>query len=216
MSDTVARYSAFAGDRLIARGALDEVALCCRVAQASGERAPVLVFDDASSQTVELDLRGSEADVLARLRRRGDVAAAAAPRSGPGRPRLGVVAREVTLLPRHWEWLGAQPGGASAVLRRLIEEARRQHGPREREQRAQAAIDRFMRVMGGDRPHYEEASRALYAARYDDVERLTARWPRDVRDHLRLLLENVRQLEAAAHAPATSRAKAASARGRRP
>jgi hypothetical protein len=102
---------------------------------------------------------------------------------GPGRPKLGVTAREVTLLPRHWEWLNAQPGGASVALRKLVEHARRNGGEPDRRRREREAAYAFMSSLAGNFPNFEEASRALFA---DDRERfsaLVAEWPPDVRDH---------------------------------
>src|ERR1700742_2359273 len=104
---------------------------------------PVLIFDDGSARQVEIDFRGSTDDVLARL----ETGTAS---RGPGRPRLGVTAREVTLLPRHWDWLAEQPGGASALLRRLVEDAMRHGGAKLRGRQACEAADRFMRTMAGD------------------------------------------------------------------
>src|SRR5687768_12988418 len=103
--------TAFSGARRLAAGPLTRVAVAVKRALEAAPGQPVLVFDDADGRVVDLDLRGDDAAVVARLE---------APR-GPGRPKLGVVAREVTLLPRHWEWLAGQPGGASVALRRLVE-----------------------------------------------------------------------------------------------
>jgi len=173
--------TAFQGARRIASGPLAEVALAAKRAADRGDA--VLVFDDATSRPVELDLRGSEAEVLARL------PASAEPDTprGPGRPKLGVVAREVTLLPRHWDWLAGQPGGASVTLRRLVEEARRAGEGRDRLRQAQEAAYRFMAAMAGDRPGFEEAARALFAPDRDRFAALTEGWPADIRDHARRL-----------------------------
>ncbi|MGL4961642.1 MAG: DUF2239 family protein [Inquilinus sp.] len=175
--------TAFQGARRIASGPLAEVALAAKRAADRGDA--VLVFDDATSRPVELDLRGSEAEVLARL----PVSAKAEPDAprGPGRPKLGVVAREVTLLPRHWDWLAGQPGGASVTLRRLVEEARRAGEGRDRLRQAQEAAYRFMAAMAGDRPGFEEAARALFAPDRDRFAALTEAWPADIRDHARRL-----------------------------
>ena len=103
---------------------------------------------------------------------------------GRGRPKLGVVAREVTLLPRHWDWLAAQPGGASVALRKLVDEARRASGDKDRSAQARDAAYHFMSAMAGNLPQFEEASRALFA---DDRRRFTgliADWPADIRDHI--------------------------------
>lgn len=173
--------TAFDGHRLIASGSLREVALATKRVIDAGPHGPVLVFDDQTSLPVEIDFRGTPEDVLARL----GLAAPEAPPRGPGRPRLGVVAREVTLLPRHWEWLAAQPGGASATLRRLVEDARR--GGLDRARRSGEALDRFMQAMAGDLPHYEEASRAYWRGERERFEHLIEAWPADVRDHARRL-----------------------------
>ncbi|MDQ0475163.1 DUF2239 family protein [Labrys wisconsinensis] len=177
-----ASCTAFAGERRIAAGPLREVARAAKAWLDGDDTASVLIFDDATSHPVEIDFRGTAADVLARL------APAEAPRR-PGRPKLGVVAREVTLLPRHWDWLSAQPGGASVALRRLVEEARRRGEGADRVRRAQEAAYRFMAAMAGDRPGFEEAVRALFAG---DGRRFTAEiasWPADLRDHAAKLAE---------------------------
>jgi hypothetical protein len=108
----------------------------------------------------------------------------AAGRRGPGRPRLGVVGREVTLLPRQWDWLAAQPGGASVALRKLVEAARKADQSPQRIRRTQDTAYRFMHALSGDLPGFEEATRALYRWDLPELERLTGSWPRDVRDHL--------------------------------
>ena len=133
MSDAVARpATAFDGERRLASGPLIDVAMAVKAALAAGAEGPLLAFDDATGAVIDLDLRGARADVAARL------AAAAgeppAPPRGRGRPSLlGVVAREVTLTPRHWDWLAGQPGGASAALRRLVQAARRSSGAQDRD-----------------------------------------------------------------------------------
>jgi hypothetical protein len=169
--------SAFDGARLIAVGPLKEVALAVKAALAAGAAGPVLTFGDADGAVVDLDLRGSDAEIVARLGANEDEASS--PR-GRGRPKLGVVAREVTLAPRHWEWLAAQSGGASAALRRLVEEARRSSGAKDSARAGQEAAYRFMAAMAGDLPGFEEATRALFAKDRARFERLVASWPDDV------------------------------------
>ena len=146
---------------------------------------PVLVFDDAEGRTVEVPLELPAADLL-RLLAQPQLAAstdaAPVPRK-PGRPKLGVVAREITLLPRHWDWLAAQPGGASVALRRLVEDARKVSSGDDRRRAAQEATFRFMQAMAGDLPGFEEASRALFAGDVARFEEHVARWADDVRDH---------------------------------
>lgn len=104
-------------------------------------------------------------------------------RGGPGRPKLGVVAREVTLLPRHWQWLSSQPEGASVVLRKLVEEARRANAGKDGVRRSQEAANRFMSVMAGDAPGFEEAARALFAGDAERFDQRVEGWPADLRDH---------------------------------
>jgi hypothetical protein len=186
-----AGYVAFDGDRCIASGDLRAVARAAKEALERRKDASILVFDGRSGP-IEIDFRGSLDDVLARLPQLPDAADAAeepaipSPR-GPGRPKLGVVAREITLLPRHWEWLAQQSGGASVALRRLVDEARRANKDKDRTRQAQEAAYRFIAAMGENKPHYEEVARALFAADAGHFETWTASWPADVRDHARRL-----------------------------
>jgi hypothetical protein len=197
---------AFEGDRCIAAGGLREVARAAKQTLDRRKDASVLVFDGMTGGPIDLDFRGTVDDVLARLPGKAHVpvsagdAAASAPR-GPGRPKLGVVAREVTLLPRHWEWLSQQSGGASVALRRLVEEARRAKD-KDRVRHAQEAAYRFIAAMAENKPHYEEVARALFAGDAERFEAWTASWPADVRDH-------ARRLAAAAFEPAALRQSAA-------
>lgn len=184
-------YIAFDGDRRIASGDLRDVARAAKEMLDRGKDASVLVFD-SSSGPVDLDFRGSVEDVLARLPKTAEAAAEEndavppLPR-GPGRPKLGVVAREVTLLPRHWEWLAQQNGGASVALRRLVDEARRANRDKDRIRHAQEAAYRFIAAMAENKPHYEEVARALFAGDAGRFQAWTASWPADVRDHARRL-----------------------------
>ncbi len=183
-------HTAFDGHRLLARGALADVALSVKQAQAARADAAILVFDDQSGKQVDLDLRGGEAEIRKRYQPPAAAAATpdeadpaeAAPR-GRARPKLGVVPREVTLLPRHWDWLAAQPGGASVALRKLVEQARRDNEARDQRRQRQEAAYHFMSSMGGNLPGFEEATRALYAEDREGFARQVAPWPRDVRDY---------------------------------
>ncbi len=189
MTDFVSKpCTAFDGQRMLASGPLGEVALAVKRAGDRGAEGPVLVFDDATGAVVDLDLRGTKADILERLSQRGAANSPAqesegAPR-GRGRPKLGVVAREVTLLPRHWEWLAAQPGGASVVLRRLVEEARRADAGPGKVRSMRDAAYKFMSAVAGDLAGFEEASRALFAGRNDDLAQHMSSWPKDVRGYM--------------------------------
>lgn len=173
-------YSAFSGQRKLASGPLAEVLRAMKYMDDETAQAMVLVFDDCNGRQVDFDLRGTLDEVLAR-------ALPVAPRSGPGRPRLGVVSREISLLPRHWEWLEEQPNGASAALRRLVDQARASDEGSQRTRRAREAAGRFMTAIAGDLPGYEEACRALYAGDRARLESEMAAWPEDLRAHVLLL-----------------------------
>ncbi|HEY8383587.1 MAG TPA: DUF2239 family protein [Microvirga sp.] len=176
---TLPSHTAFNGQSLLARGTLSEVAVAVKRAVASNGLEPITVIEDRSGRPIDLDLRGTEADIAARY----DEIPAPSPARGRGRPRLGVVAREVTLLPRHWDWLATQPGGASVTLRRLIDDARRSDaGEGDHRARRDAAYT-FMAALGGDLPGFEEGARALYAGDRAQLESRIAAWPADLRDH---------------------------------
>lgn len=176
----ISRCTAFENGQKLTSGALSTVARTIRERGASG----VLVFDDETGRVVDLDLRGSAEDVAARY---APKAAAETPR-GRGRPKLGVVPREVTLLPRHWEWLNAQTGGASAALRRLVDEARKADGGRTQTRMAQERTYRFLTAVAGDLNGYEAVVRSLFAGDLEDLQERMADWPADIRDHARHLL----------------------------
>jgi len=196
MSPQDIAHIAFDGDRRIASGNLREIARAAKQALQRNKHASILVFDGSTSGPIEIDFRGTVDDVLARLPAAGETAATnidaepELPQSrGPGRPKLGVVAREITLLPRHWDWLAQQTGGASVAIRKLVEQARRSGENRDRIRRSQEAAYRFMSAMAGNKPHYEDAIRALFADDPAGFEKLIAQWPVDVRDHASKLAE---------------------------
>jgi hypothetical protein len=222
-------FTSFDGSRRIASGTMADVAIAMRRASDAGAAGPILIFDDETGRSIDLDLRGSEAQIAKRYAAAvvqpeglsADIAGlrgaegggegankgakeggierdpadthegaqnTQSPR-GRGRPKLGVVAREITLLPRHWDWLGAQPGGASVALRKLVDEARHAHADRDRLRDAQQRAYCFMSAMAGDYPGFEEASRALFGAdRERFVERISA-WPDDVKTHVLRLID---------------------------
>lgn len=191
--------TAFEGHHRLLSGPLVEVALAVKSAVENGSRSQFLVFDDTTGRVIDLDLRGTKADVIDRLARpaRESIRSHASRRAkatesskqkaseprGRGRPKLGVVAREVTLLPRQWEWLSSQPGGASAFLRRLVDDARKSGIPQHKRRAAQEAAYHFMLAIGGDLPGYEEATRALFADDRPKLEQCISGWPQDIRTH---------------------------------
>lgn len=184
---------AFEGDRRIAAGSLADVAATVRKRVGSATHEQIQVFEYSTGKTLHLDLTGSEKDIRARYAATPPASVAApedpAPATprGPGRPKLGVVAREVTLLPRHWEWLNAQPGGASVALRKLVDEARKTRGPTDTLRARQEAAYRFISAIAGDWRNYEESTRALFAGDAARFRDLTESWAVDVRDHARFL-----------------------------
>lgn len=187
-------YTSFEGNRRIATGSMPEVALFIKRTLENGAGTnPILIFDDTTGRQIDIDTRGSDDEVIARMKGAAEIgdgvpvahseqSASVEPR-GRGRPKLGVIPREVTLLPRHWEWLATQPGGASVALRKLVEDARRAGGDKEKTRVAQERAYHFMSAMAGDMPGFEEATRALFAK--DDLKfrDLVGAWPVDVRDY---------------------------------
>ncbi len=176
-STSESTLTAFAGFRRIASGPRSQVISELRKQRARQDDAQPFVFDDSTGERLDLDLRdGAPATETAASDEQ-------AIRS-VGRPKLGVVAREVTLLPRHWEWLARQPGGASVALRRLVDEARHVHADRDAQRAAREATYRFMTAIAGDLPGFEEATRALFAGEQARFDELIAPWPEDLRAHL--------------------------------
>ena len=184
-------YAAFVGQRLIAAGPLGTILARVKEAFERDRGTPFLIFEDQTGRQVDFDLRGSLEQALAR-------ALPAGVKPGPGRPKLGVVSREVTLLPRHWEWLEEQPSGASATIRRLIEDARKKEPGAQRLRTGREALGRFLSAMAGNLPGYEEATRALYAGAGERFGGLIADWPADIRAHVERLSERAFAVESAA------------------
>ena len=172
---------AFVGAKRIARASLLRALPAIHAAAAAGEGP--LVFGMVDGRPVDLDLRGDLGEARVRL----GPPLMEVEKRGPGRPKLGVSAREVTLLPRHWQWLNAQPGGASVALRKLVEAARREHVGDDHRRHDQEAAYRFIHAIAGDAAGFEEAARALFAGDLSRFEDSVAAWPADVRDHATML-----------------------------
>lgn len=167
-------WTAFVGKKRLVTGDL-ATTLRALVAHAARGKGEALVFDDETGRQVDFDLRGTEDEVIAR--------ALGGEQKGPGRPKLGVLSREVSMLPRHWAWLERDPRGASAALRRLVEEEMKRDPAGERAARALDAASKFTWAMCGSLPGFEEASRALYRRDEASWKRLTRKWPVDLRAH---------------------------------
>jgi hypothetical protein len=175
-----ARLVAFAGFRQVAAGDRAQVVSALRKLSAT-EETLIRVFNDATGERIDLDLR-PQAEVAHSPTADAETPATETSAARPvGRPKLGVVAREVTLLPRHWEWLGSQPGGASVTLRRLVDESRKASEGRVSVRASRENAYRFMSEMAGDFAGFEEASRALFAGDKSRFDSLVAPWPEDVR-----------------------------------
>ncbi len=155
------------------------MALAAKKAIDRGAQQPILIYNDSTGRAIDIDTRGGDSEVLARL---AQPAPPGRPR-GRGRPRLGVIAREITLLPRHWQWLAAQPGGASVAIRKLVETARRANHEQDTTRQRQEAAYHFMSAMAGNLPNFEEAARALFALDRTRFSELIQSWPADIRDH---------------------------------
>lgn len=176
-------FTVFGGQKRIATGTLDRVLTAAKAAFDRDAASQLLFFDDQSGRPIDFDLRGTLPEVLAK-------AVPATVPGRPGRPKLGVVSREISLLPIHWEWLELQPGGASAALRRLVDDARSQDPDRKRVQAAAEATSRFLSSMAVNLPSYEEACRALYAGSRESFFAHMDDWPDDIREHATRLARN--------------------------
>ena len=181
MTDSVT-HAAFLGPRLVHRGSLVDVLAAIKLGHLDDQVPSLLIFEMPTGREVDFDLRGSLEAVLRRI-------TPAEPPRRPGRPRLGVESRAVTLMPRHWAWLMRQQGGASAALRRLVEEASRRADPAAEKKRRRDAAYRVMSALAGNRAGFEEAARAMFAGDRKRFGRMIAKWPKDVRDQLVWLLD---------------------------
>ena len=189
MSEAIT-YTAFAGDSLLLSGALPLVVsgLKSRFDRKGGDG--VFIFRDDSGSEVDFDLTGTLEEVLARVLPKPEP-------QGRGRPKLGVVSREISLLPRHWAWLDEQPHGNSAAIRRLIDDARKKEPDRAQVRKAHGAASRVMSTLAGNLSNFEEASRALFARDERSFRKLVKAWPGDVRKYLARLLDSTWRTEAA-------------------
>ncbi len=179
--------TAFQGDRLIATGSISNVLPLVKEVTDRDEAETMLIFDDLTGAQIDFDLHGTIDKVLAKAANHNLFTTGIQPvlqKAAPGRPKLGVTAREVTLLPRHWSWLETQPNGVSAALRRLIEETMKRSPEVEKIRLARDAAAKVMWVLGGNLPDFEEASRLLYRGDIEGFTSLIRRWPPDIQHYL--------------------------------
>lgn len=176
-------YTAFLGDAILAQGNLEEVVLKIKKQMGKADHSEALLFNDSTGKVMDFNFQGTREDVEKRLEvyRAPDSSPS---RSGPGRPKLGVVSREVSLLPRHWEWLAAQPGGVSVTLRLLIEEAKKKSESSVTIKQLQERTYQVMFTLAGDLEGYEEAVRALYKKDRKNFLEHQSSWPSDVKKYI--------------------------------
>jgi uncharacterized protein len=167
-------YIAFANAAKLVLGSHAVVGQAIEKARRQNPSVNILAFDLHTAELTDFDSRAPIVEAAV----------------GPGRPKLGVVAREITLLPRHWDWLKTQPGGASVALRKLVEMAMKANADHDKVRLAKEITYRFMSAIAGHLPGFEEACRALFAANSDAFEAVVADWPKDIRAHLFTLSTN--------------------------
>lgn len=182
--ETLNTYTAFEDHKILSQGSLEDVVLKVKKRFEKSPESQIVIYSDATGKSMDFNFQGSEKEVLKRLEVYTTPENSNEVSSGPGRPKLGVISREVSLLPKHWEWLATQSGGASNTLRKLVEENMKKNSSVNSVKAAQERTYKFMSVEAGDLENYEEALRALYRK---DKERLSSEiktWPRDVQKHI--------------------------------
>ena len=182
--ETLNTYTAFEDHKILSQGILEDVVLKVKKRLEKSPESQIVIYSDATGKSMDFNFQGSEKEVLKRLEVYTTPENTTEASSGPGRPKLGVISREVSLLPKHWEWLATQSGGASNTLRKLVEENMKKTSGVLTVKTAQERTYKFMSVEAGDLENYEEALRALYRK---DKERFTSEiktWPRDVQKHV--------------------------------
>jgi uncharacterized protein len=188
LMETDVSYMVFAGSQVLVSGDLRSILVQTKEYMDSEAEVPVLIFEEQTGKQVDFNFQGTLAEILARELPVKPV--------GPGRPKLGVISREVSLLPRHWEWLEQQPNGISAALRRLIEEARKRAPGKERARLMREAVSRVMTALAGNLPDYEESLRALYAKDHARLFVLISKWPTGVRAYVERVVNEAMKAEA--------------------
>ncbi|MBF0363732.1 MAG: DUF2239 family protein [Oligoflexia bacterium] len=189
------KYTVFEDKTIIAKGNLEDVVMIVKKRIGSNNHTSAIIFDDRTGRTIDIDFSGTLKDVQERLAIyiTKDIQLKTA--NGPGRPKLGVISREISLLPEHWEWLAIQPGGASVALRKLVTSAKKEDLNNTNVRYYQDAIAQFLNVVGGDLPNYEEAIRALYRKEKEGFFSQITKWPKDIKAHLKDMATSVFELK---------------------
>jgi hypothetical protein len=181
-------YTAFENFEILTWGGLEEVAIDVRKRLKAHPSASIFIFSDSTGKEMDLDFSGTEKEMLSRLKVYASTDPTSSP--GPGRPKLGVVSREVSLLPQHWEWCSMQEGGASAAIRRLVEEkTKAPMSAKDKTKHAQEVAYRFLSAIAGNLPNFEDAIRFLYRRDKKKFKELIADWPADLVTHTMNLTE---------------------------
>lgn len=176
------QFAVFSQQRLLCRGSLHEIVPLVH-AQAVDPANQLIFIQEESGRTVDLDWRGTPKEVLERSQTQ-----LGPKKAGPGRPKLGVQSREITLLPRHWAWLDAQRGSRSAVLRKLVE--------REMKGGGAVRVDALygaLSTLAGDLPGFEEATRALFALDWEGFAEQCLPWPESLRNYFIARVDEMRE-----------------------
>ena len=192
-------YSSFTGYRHIASGPLRTVLKETKTfydstqtpdeRNASHHPENLLFFHHGDGRQLDFDLSGSLEDVLSRIQTREPSPVDETPdKPGKGRPRLGVVSKEVTLLPRHWEWLSRQPASASATLRRLVSEASSRENTSSKAKAER--LGTILWTLAGNLEGFEEASRCLHRLDFEGLFGFSDKWPGDLPGFIRNWFRN--------------------------
>lgn len=183
-------YTAFEGFQKLVSSDLEKVLLAVKKRLKAHRDSSILIFSDSTGKQMDFDLSGSDADVIER--HKIYTAKTTSPQPTVGRPKLGVVAREISLLPSHWEWLNNQAGGASATIRLLIDEkVKLASSDKMKVKNAQEVTYKFLSAIAGDLPNFEESIRYLYRSDRKKFSELVADWPQDVVAHALTLAADV-------------------------
>lgn len=193
--DKIETYTAFDNTSIIAHGSLRDVILKTKKILGKSENSSFLIFSDSTGKTIDFNFQGTEKEILKRLEIFVSNSDEKIELARPGRPKLGVISREISLLPRHWEWLATQSSGASSSIRNLIEDAIKKSTSKVSLKQQQEKVYRVMTTLAGDLDGYEEAIRSLYKRDRESFIKFTKGWSKDLRSYLEKLTNDVFEVE---------------------